>query len=899
MDQNRPQLDFVNCQMCSTTPNEKCRFCLGNDFYGKIGGYALYWGETENLNFTYSVRYYQLKKIILQSLLIINALLLFGSFVYSIIINLSQQKSVLNIILDSSPLSLLFWILLGLLFISWYFVSGQKPVTKPLANFGFAPQTDNLLQKINITSSFKPAILADIHQTILNCEESKIKPNIWSLFDQMLNTNEFVWLFIKMEADPRSLRQALTLYLDNLKNEDQNLLHQQFDQVLIQAYAEAVNLKSNSVSYNHVLLALFHLCQPVSQVFEVLNVAAEQVEKVCLWQENINHQSDKLAEYRQKSRFKPAGHMNKAWTAVPTPILDAFGSDLTALAKYEYLDRLIKREKELDQTINILQKTSQNNILLVGETGVGKSAIINGLAYKMVAEDVPDRLKDKRLISLNLSQLISATTGYTERYFNEALNEIVKSGNIILFIEDLHLLAGVRSSSGGPLDLLAILTEVLGKNRIQFIASTTPESYSKYISTYDQLVAEVTKLDIGEIDNETACAIIESIAYKIENSEGILLTHPAVVSAVELSNDLIADKKLPAKAYDLLQEAAVISRNQKKFVVAKQDIIILLQQKTNIPLTQVSGEESAALLNLEQDLHGRVIGQEYAVKQVAEAVKRARVGLKDKNKPVASFLFVGPTGVGKTELAKALAAIYYGNEDKMIRLDMSEYQEIGDIKKIIGAPAGSSEFTERGYLTESVKKAPFSLVLLDELEKAHPDILNLFLQVLDEGKIKDSLGREVKFNNNIIIATSNAGTSLIQQGIKDNLPVNEIETNLMSELKKYYRPEFLNRFDGVIMFKPLQENEILQIAAIMIERINKNLATQKITVSVAEEALKQFISAGYNQEFGARGLYRTLQDKVKNVVAEKMLTGELKEGMKIEIIGEGEARIITNDEKVK
>ena len=894
MSDNEFQVEYTDCNTCQNNPTEVCRYCNGDQYLGKIGGSILYWGSNKSVNFIRTPEYVRYKKLLHDILFFANLFLLIILVVVSGLIDFANSKILFSTaLLESSPLALFIWILTGSLLVTAFNKFYRKEKIKPIKNFGATKTHDSLYTKIDIARSFDDELKMAVYSAILQAGRKKVSTNIWFVFDELLNHNRFLWLLLKMELSPQSFKDYMAKKIDSFEIEkDPKSFPFEFDKLLVDAYLEGVKMQAEEISYNHMLMAMLKTNIEVQAIFDSLNLSVEEITRVCRWQENINKQNRRIFEYRQKSRFKPIGHMNRAWTAIPTPILDTYGQDLTMMAKFESLERLIGRESEIAQAMTVLEKTSKNNVLFIGESGVGKSTIVNGIAYKMAAEEVPDLLKDKRLISLNCARLFSSAGVGGERLFMSALDEVIKAKNVILCIDDLHLLAGVKTISGGPLDALSMLAEVLNKNRIQFIATTSPEGYSKYISSYDQLVSDLTTIEIQEIDNDTAIEVIEASAFKIENANGVLISYPAVKSSVELSADLIAEKKLPAKAYDLLQEAAIVIKNKKKVIVTKADIVELMQQKTNVPLQQVSEQESETLLNLEQELHKRVIGQETAVKQVAEAIKRARVGLKDKNKPIASFLFVGPTGVGKTELAKSLAAIYFGDEERMIRMDMSEYQEVGDIRKIIGAPPGSAEFEERGFLTEAVKKHPFSLVLLDELEKAYSDILNLFLQVLDEGKIKDSLGRTVKFNNSIIIATSNAGTGLIQTSIKEKLPVEQIEQRLMEELKNYYRPEFLNRFDGVIMFKPLETGEIKQIAKLMIDKINKNMAQQKIKVEVTEKALDKFIGEGYNQEFGARALYRTLQEKVKNVMADKMLKGELKEGKKLVIEDEGEARVV-------
>jgi len=876
-------LEIKQCAACQTRPDRSCPVCHGAVSYAQVGTARLFWGTPKHPGLTDSIKYRRLSRKVNAVIFMINLLVVFGLFIWSI--GQGENFNILNIWLVSNTITWWFWVAVLALMVTSFRYFYRPRQLAPTINYSQLKTND-----IDVAKSCDEGLVLAIEQTLEQAKRIGVEPDAKMLLYTCFNFDKFIWLLVKLEVEAEPILQYIKFWVGSQPKVEggQVGFPETYDELMIKAYVRAAEAGSREVSFYHILPIMAAENPDILALFTEQKKNLNDINTVCEWADKTEKQIASVEEYRQKSRFKPAGHMNRAWTARPTPILDAFSTDLTYLAKIEQLDHLVDRVKEQDKVLDVLEKTSQNSVLFVGEAGVGKATIVNGVAYRMAAEEVPDLLKDKRLIALNAAQMFASGS---EQLFIRALQEAVRARNIILFIDDLHLLAGIKMAGSGQLDALGVLTETLTKYQLQFIASTTLEGYSKYITTYESLINQFTRVDIEEVTPEIAIEIVKSAIYRIENRQKVLITYPAIKAAVELSNDLILDKKLPSKVFDLLEECAVVVQKRGDMIVRKSDVVALLQEKTKVPIEEVTQTESTKLLNLENILHERVIGQDVAVKQVADAIKRARAGLKDKRKPIATFLFVGPTGVGKTELAKTLAAEYFGDEERMIRLDMSEYQELGDIKKIIGAPPGSADFEERGYLTEAVKRSPYSLILLDELEKAHSDILNLFLQVLDEGQIKDSLGRVVKFNNCIIIATSNAGTALIQQGIRDKLPVPQIEAALMEELKKYYRPEFLNRFDGVIMFKPLETPQIKQIAKLMIDKINHQMQDKKITVEVTDQALDQFISEGYNQEFGARALYRTLQDKVKNVMAEKMLSGELTEGGRLIISGEGRSEI--------
>ncbi|MDO8581765.1 MAG: ATP-dependent Clp protease ATP-binding subunit, partial [bacterium] len=556
--------------------------------------------------------------------------------------------------------------------------------------------------------------------------------------------------------------------------------------------------------------------------------------------------------------------------AVATPFLDRVSHDLTRLASNAYLAPCVGREREIEEILRIFESGRQN-VLLVGNPGTGKTSIVEGIAQRMVEEDVPEVLFDKRLVSLSVSNLLSgaAASGELEGRLQELMYEIVRAGNVVLFIDGIHELVGASTTGGGGFDLSQVLTSVLEKHAFIAIGATSPQEYKRYLEKVGAFSVVFQTVRIEEMDVANTIFVLESKAGGMEYKNGVYFSYDAIEKVATLSHTYIQDRYLPDKALKILEEVAVYTRKKKgkNSIVAGEDVAELISQKTKIPITKVGAGEKEKLLHLEEEMHKRIIGQEEAVKVVASALRRARTGLRDVKRPIANFLFLGPTGVGKTELAKTLAEVYFGNEENMIRLDMSEYQEKSSLDRLIGTSGG-----EGGYLAEAVRKNPFSLVLLDEIEKAHPDLLNIFLQVMDDGRMTSADGRTIDFTNTIIIATSNAGAQFIQDAVRQGTDLHVLKEQLMREqLRQNFRPEFLNRFDAIVLFRPLNFEEILTITKLMIKKVVKRLDEKGIVFDVTPDAIEELAKTGFDPLFGARPLRRAVQEKVDDALANVLL----------------------------
>lgn len=646
--------------------------------------------------------------------------------------------------------------------------------------------------------------------------------------------------------------------------------------VLINAYAEARRRKAPAVEPLDVLVAFSASEGKVRTLLDDLGIEARTLRNVVRWGNIQEELRRRWGHFRSRAGYKPKGVMNRAMTAQATPVLDAFSHDLTALARAGATQVLIDRERETDAVFRALE--AKSNAVLVGNPGVGKTAIVEGIANRMVEEDVPQAFQDKRLVSLSIPALVSGAGGMgaLEERFSDVLTEVVKSGNIILFIDNLQNLIGVSSTGGQTLDLSGILAQALQSKRVFVLATTTVGDYSRYIEPSGALVSSFEKVEVTEMEPDDVIAVLESKVGHVEYEHKVFFSYEALEKMVALANRYLHDRFQPQKAIDLLEEVALAAhkRKGKGTFVSGDDVAQVVAEKTNVAVAAVTEDESEKLLHLEERIHERIVGQDEAVKAVSSALRRARAELRDPKRPIASFLFLGPTGVGKTELAKTVAATYFNAEKDMVRLDMSEYQDSSSLTRMLGAPPGYGGGP--GYLTEAIRRNPYTVLLLDELEKAHPDILNVFLQVMDDGRLTDATGRTVDFTNAIIIATSNAGTQLIQDGLRRGAAVEEIKQVLMNEaLKQFFRPEFLNRFDDIIVFTSLNEHEIRQIAGLMLKQVAAQLEERGITLRASPDAVAELAAAGFDTTFGARPLRRAIQDRVDDALADFLLKGQL------------------------
>lgn len=652
------------------------------------------------------------------------------------------------------------------------------------------------------------------------------------------------------------------------------------------AYAAARMERRQQVGVTEILLQAFKDSPRLQEVLDQLGYPAQHVVRVAEWIRLQEKMRDDHRRFVGLAALKPATAMNRAMTAQKTPLLDRFSEDLTLMARNGYISPIAGREREMNALLQAIE-SGRRSVVLVGENGVGKGALIEHLARRMVEEDVPPELFDRRLVSVNLAQVIAGgEPGLAAERLLAMLHEVGMSGNVILALHGIEALIG---GGPGPMDLAEAFAGELDKGYFIAIGTTTPQSWTQYLERRS-LGAKLIKVVVPPLEAEETLRVLMAKSGLIEYQQKVFFSFAALDRAAFLALRYMYDVASPECALDVIREAAVAARKERgeKTIVTAEDVARVIRDKTNIPVEAATESEAQKLLVLEQELHRRIIGQEEAVTAVAQAMRRARAELREGKRPIANFLFLGPTGVGKTELTKALAAEYFGSEKSMVRLDMSEYQDAPSVARMIGAPGDQ----RGGLLTEAVRHNPFTIVLLDEVEKAHPDILNLFLQVMDDGRLTDGIGRTVDFTNAVVIMTSNAGTAFIQTEVAKGSPISAIKTALLEkELKGIFRPEFLNRFDGVIVFKPLTFDDVTQIAWLLMNGIARRLEEKGIFFQAEDEAVEELARSGFDPLFGARPLRRVIQDKVDNALADLILRNQLGRRDKVKLQADGSLQV--------
>lgn len=731
--------------------------------------------------------------------------------------------------------------------------------------------------------------------------------------------------------------------------------------VLELSLEEARQLGHNYIGTEHLLLGLIREGEGVAaRVLENLGVDLSKVRT------QVIRQLGETAEVTSGS----GGSRTK------TPTLDEFGSNLTQMAADGKLDPVVGRQKEIERVIQILGRRTKNNPVLIGEPGVGKTAIAEGLAQSIANNDIPDILEEKRVVTLDIGLLVAGTKyrGEFEERLKKIMDEIRSAGNVILVIDEVHTLIGAGAAEGA-IDAANILKPALARGELQCIGATTLDEYRKHIERDAALERRFQPVIVGEPSVEETIEILHGLRERYEQHHKLKIGDDALEAAAQLADRYISDRFLPDKAIDLIDEAGSrvrllnsqlppaakeldkelrqvlrdkddavrsqdfdkagelrdremeikseirsIAQNKKAAdaddesivapVVTEEDIAQVVAAWTGVPVNKLTESESEKLMHMEDTLHGRLIGQDEAVKAVSRAIRRARVGLKNPNRPIASFIFSGPTGVGKTELTKSLAAYFFGSEDAMVRLDMSEFMERHTVSKLIGSPPGYVGYSEGGQLTEAVRRRPYTVVLFDEIEKAHPDVFNLLLQILEDGRLTDAKGRTVDFKNTLIIMTSNIGSKVIEKGggglgfefsgeDASDSQYNRIRALVNEELKQYFRPEFLNRLDEIIVFRQLTKDEVKEIAIIMLQEVFGRLTERGIELEVTDRFKERLIEEGYNPSYGARPLRRAIMRLLEDSLAEEILSGRLKDGdaATVDVDADGKVQVTAGEKR--
>lgn len=611
-------------------------------------------------------------------------------------------------------------------------------------------------------------------------------------------------------------------------------------------------------------------------------IKMEDVEEVVRWVDSIEKDYKGEKKFWEWKNLIKKGVLAREWSSGYTPLLDRFSFDVTHSMRKQGFRRIFAHEKEVKEMEKILAGVEKNDVLIVGEEGTGRRSMVEALARNIAMGESLDELNYQRVVYLDLPKILSFAKDIdeTEALLDKTLHESQNAGNVILVIDNIHQYIGVEAKrETGAVEITGILASYLPSPSFRLIGICTYEGLHKNIEKREEILSFFEKIEVSDVTEQETIKILEDRALRLERKYKIFFSFPAIREIVEKSAKYLPSDPFPEKAIEILDEAATLGHQRKIYVIRESEIDEIVTRKSNIPVGEIEDVERKKLLELEQLLHNRIVDQEEAVKEISSALRRARAQIGVRKGPMGSFLFLGPTGVGKTETAKALAEIYFGSENRMIRLDMSEFQSIKDIPRLLG---GSGL---EGLLTTPVRENPFSLILLDEFEKAHPNILNLFLQVFDEGHMTDGMGRKVFFKNTIIIATSNAGYQLIFKAVRENQDWNVMKEKLITFLVEngIFRPELLNRFDGVILFKPLTPEDLLKIAQLILNKVKRALKEQEIELIITEKLKEKIVELSYDPQFGARNMERVIQDKVGNVLAQSLLKKEIKSGDRISI----------------
>ncbi|RJR31333.1 ATP-dependent Clp protease ATP-binding subunit [Candidatus Parcubacteria bacterium] len=883
---------IINCPSClgeGVKGSKKCKQCNGLGFFLWTGSQLIFWGKRIDAAAIYqdSAKTY-LKKLIDLALLIICSTGMAAGIYFFYQLQL-EKIPLYEFYLYPSWLMVYFWFALLLDTYMYFRLVREiaqlqnyikKPEPKPNIHHAldWHSMTDLAsAKKVNIADYFSHDAMEMVTKSWKLAKKyghPRILPIHFLIIAMSYQQSKI--MFGRLGVNYQKLKEKIIHSLSKviLPPSEDTILSRPALEILLESYVIAMEATGKKVEIAEIISALAKIENPVKEIFYDLEIDFDKVDNVAAWVRIRKKMYERYQRFRKKAHLKPSGDINRSMTAVATPILDAFSQDLTTLAKYGYLSPCVGRNKEIEEIFRIIEGGTRRAVILTGNPGTGRRTIIDGIAQMMTEENVPDLLQDKRLVSLSLAKLIGGVTpSEAGQRLLMALNEVIRSGNIVLFIHDIHNMVGITSGSEkSSLDLASTLASFMTRSRLVIFATTTYKDYIRYVEN-SSLGNVFEKIEIDEPKGNNAIQILEVKTGSIEYRNGVYFSYDAVAGAAKLSDRYLHDRFLPEKAIEIMEEAAVKVHKEKgkNSIVTADDIALIITEKTKIPLSKITEKETEKLLHLEQLIHQRMIDQEEAVKMIADALRRSRAGMGETTRPIANLLFLGPTGVGKTELAKTVADIYFGSEKNMIRLDMTEYQDKSSIYRLIGDNSGNP-----GYLTEAIRKNSFSLLLLDEIEKANSELINIFLQVMDDGRLTDGLGRTVDFTNVVLIGTSNANSVYIQNRVKEGASGEQIKDELLEgRLVKHFRPEFLNRLDGIIVFKPLSREDVKQIALLQIKKIADNLAVKGINLEVTESGLKELAEQGYDPEYGARPLKRVIQEKLADSITNLLLEGKI------------------------
>jgi len=816
----------------------------------------------------------------LKKLFLILFILTFGLFLYFLIFERFTSSK-----LKGAALIFLVFTLSNWLVESFFNSKLKKPRLKAAINQALVkPEEFNLAEFL----SFEVAKAVD--SSIKFAQSKKLSEiNSSILFYFLISDNpKLNFVFARALLSLKEIKKILESHFKILKSEAVDVKHQQnysgdFQQTILESLKIAQKKGHQRIEIWDTITTLAKHDLIFKKILIDSNLKVEDLENLTWWLESLEEKIEEQKRFWEFKNLIKIGSIGKEWAAGYTLTLDRFSIDLTEMVKRQGFPEIIGHQKEIEEMERILaRRESNNDVLIVGQAGSGRKSMIQALAEKSVLGKSLPEINYKRIIQLDLSSLLNQIQSVeeVEEILDRIFREVVYAKNVILVIDEFHNFIGLPEiPQPGKIDISGVISQYLALPQFQIVAITTFEGLHQNIEQNSSILNLFEKVDVSEVSQRETLRLLENLALKLESKHKIFISYPAIKSIISLCDKYFPAIPFPEKAIDLLDEVMVYVSQRREKIVLPEHVSKVVSQKTQIPVGEIETKEREILLNLENLIHQRIIDQEEAVDEISAALRRARAEISVRKGPMGSFLFLGPTGVGKTETSKALAEIYFGSENKMIRLDMSEFQNKEDIKRLLGA------LGQEGILTTPVRENQFSLVLLDEFEKAHPDLLNLFLQVLDEGHLTDGQGRKVDFKNTIIIATSNAGYQVILEALKQKTEWSKVKEKLLAFAFKegIFRPELINRFDGVVVFRPLTKENLFDIAELLLKKIKKQLLEKEIEFIITQPLKEKIVELSYDPTFGARNMQRVIQDKIGNVLAKAILSGELKRGYKVEI----------------
>ncbi len=878
-------MQFITCPKCKSQKTS-CKFCLGYGLVLEHNGQKFSWQQEIN---SQNINLFKIKKYIQKFLFIFLIIITISAFIVSAFAYynyLSYNYPVFDFFINQTKAAAIFWLAVFLSFFNIYLISSYK---KSIQKIDYQKITQknkkNNTKKIQAIEKFYSKNLLElIYKSYQNSLQESTDFSPLFLLKQIFLKDNYQNFFERLNIDPKIVLQKINHYLELRLNhkppEAKAKITSQTQQIFYVAFLKCLDEGENVVEIKHLLLALSSLENETTEIFQELELNEKKIKNTFDWLETQKKVFTYWKNLSVKSKTRPKGPVNRAYTSIATPMLDSFSEDLTHLAQNSTLEPSLGCEKNIKSIYESLA-AGYNSIILNGESGTGKTTTLNYLAELMASEEVPSFFQDKRLVKISVSALVSGASkrGEIEARFFSLLKEVARSKNIILYIDKLEELVGLSSDSSKSLDLASALAGEIEKKYFVLISSTTPDSFEKYINKTElSQISSIIKIEPMEYNNAIRALGVRALVLE-QKFKDIFFTYPAVDAAVELSLKIDSSKELPGRAVEILQKTAqnsVASANVEP-IITYDEVAKTVSQISKIPFEKLQKNETQKLLNLEKLIHQRIIDQQEAVTAIANALRRAKTKTNLKKRPLASFLFLGPTGVGKTEVAKTLAAIYFNGEESIIRLDMSEYSDEDGIRKLIGVANRS------GYLINQIKQRPASLILLDEFEKASQEVQHLFLQVFEDGRLTDSQGKTHDFSHSLIIATSNAASDFIQQKVSQNQPVQQIKHLLIeNKLSQFFKPELINRFDSVIVFKPLNLENVKDIARLMLNKLRENFEQNKnIDIEFSNKAVQQLAKQGLDEKYGARPLRRLIQERIENILAKLILSQKLQKRDKI------------------